>query len=173
MSKHALSNEKESAGKILKKFMHVIGINHRLCKWILPCNLGKNIIMAGLPYVGIVYGCDILNALVAQDTKSNIMSLVYQLLGITFVMTLLYHILDKAGNAMRDSIRYRIKADISGKAASLDYQELESQESMQLLTAALEGEKESGGIYWFSDKLGVLIGDAASIFYAFIVLSER
>ena len=71
---------------------------------------------------------------------------------------------------MRDSIRYRIKADISGKAASLDYQELESQESMQLLTAALEGEKESGGIYWFSDKLGVLIGDAASIFYAFIVL---
>ena len=106
MSKHALSNEKESAGKILKKFMHVIGINHRLCKWILPCNLGKNIIMAGLPYVGIVYGCDILNALVAQDTKSNIMSLVYQLLGITFVMTLLYHILDKAGNAMRDSIRY-------------------------------------------------------------------
>ena len=47
MSKHALSNEKESAGKILKKFMHVIGINHRLCKWILPCNLGKNIIMAG------------------------------------------------------------------------------------------------------------------------------
>ena len=53
--------------------------------------------------------------------------------GITFVMTLLYHILDKAGNAMRDSIRYRIKADISGKAASLDYQELESQESMQLL----------------------------------------
>ncbi len=170
MSKHALSNEKESAGKILKKFMHVIGINHRLCKWILPCNLGKNIIMAGVPYVGIVYGCDILNALVAQDTKSNIMSLVYQLLGITFVMTLLYHILDKAGNAMRDSIRYRIKADISGKAASLDYQELESQESMQLLTAALEGEKESGGIYWFSDKLGVLIGDAASIFYAFIVL---
>ena len=73
MSKHALSNEKESAGKILKKFMHVIGINHRLRKWILPCNLGKNIIMAGLPYVGIVYGCDILNALVAQDTKSNIM----------------------------------------------------------------------------------------------------
>ena len=41
---------------------------------------------------------------------------------------------------------------------------------MQLLTAALEGEKESGGIYWFSDKLGVLIGDVASIFYAFVVL---
>ena len=152
MSKNAISNEKESVGKIFKKFMHVIGINHRLCKWILPCNLGKNIIMAGLPYVGIVYGCDILNALVEQEAKSNIMSMVYQLLGITFVMTLLYHILDKAGNAMRDSIRYRIKADISGKAASLDYQELESQESMQLLTAALEGEKESGGIYWFSDN---------------------
>ena len=87
MSKHAISNEKESVGKIFKKFMHVIGINHRLCKWILPCNLGKNIIMAGLPYVGIVYGCDILNALVEQEAKSNIMSMVYQLLGITFVMT--------------------------------------------------------------------------------------
>ena len=135
MSKHAISNEKESVGKIFKKFMHVIGINHRLCKWILPCNLGKNIIMAGLPYVGIVYGCDILNALVEQEAKSNIMSMVYQLLGITFVMTLLYHILDKAGNAMRDSIRYRIKADISGKAASLDYQELESQESCLLYTS--------------------------------------
>ena len=47
MSKHAISNEKESVGAIIKKFMHVIGINHRLCKWILPCNLGKNIIMAG------------------------------------------------------------------------------------------------------------------------------
>ena len=56
------------------------------------------------------------------------------------------------------------------KRQVLDYQDLESQESMQLLTAALEGEKESGGIYWFSDKLGVLIGDVASIFYAFVVL---
>ena len=133
--------------------MHVIGINHRLCKWILPCNLGKNIIMAGLPYVGIVYGCNILNALVAREAKGHIMNMVYQLLVITFAMTFLYHILDKAGNAMRDNIRYRIKADISSKAASLDYQDLESQDSMQLLTAALEGEKESGGIYWFSDKL--------------------
>lgn len=170
MSKNAISNEKESAGQIIKKFLHVISINHRLCKWILPCNLGKNIIMAGLPYVGIVYGCNILNALVEKQAKSNIMNMVYQLLGITFIMTLLFHILDKAGNAMRDSIRYRIKTDISRKAAELDYQDLESQESMQLLTAALEGEKESGGIYWFSDKLGVLIGDVASIIYAFIVL---
>lgn len=170
MSKHAISNEKESVGAIIKKFMHVIGINHRLCKWILPCNLGKNIIMAGLPYVGIVYGCNILNALVAREAKGHIMNMVYQLLVITFAMTFLYHILDKAGNAMRDNIRYRIKADISSKAASLDYQDLESQDSMQLLTAALEGEKESGGIYWFSDKLGVLIGDVASIFYAFVVL---
>mgnify|MGYP000230645740 CR=1 FL=1 len=170
MSKHAISNEKESVGAIIKKFMHVIGINHRLGKWILPCNLGKNIIMAGLPYVGIVYGCNILNALVAREAKGHIMNMVYQLLVITFAMTFLYHILDKAGNAMRDNIRYRIKADISSKAASLDYQDLESQDSMQLLTAALEGEKESGGIYWFSDKLGVLIGDVASIFYAFVVL---
>ena len=143
MSKHAISNEKESVGAIIKKFMHVIGINHRLCKWILPCNLGKNIIMAGLPYVGIVYGCNILNALVAREAKGHIMNMVYQLLVITFAMTLLYHILDKAGNAMRDNIRYRIKADISSKAASLDYQDLESQDSMQLLTAALEGEKEN------------------------------
>ena len=108
MSKHAISNEKESVGAIIKKFMHVIGINHRLCKWILPCNLGKNIIMAGLPYVGIVYGCNILNALVAREAKGHIMNMVYQLLVITFAMTILYHILDKAGNAMRDNIRYRI-----------------------------------------------------------------
>lgn len=71
MSKHAISNEKESVGAIIKKFMHVIGINHRLCKWILPCNLGKNIIMAGLPYVGIVYGCNILNALVAREAEGT------------------------------------------------------------------------------------------------------
>ena len=38
------------------------------------------------------------------------------------------------------------------------------------MAAALEGEKESGGVYWFSDKLGTLLGDAASIVYAFIVL---
>ena len=87
MSKHAISNEKESVGAIIKKFMHVIGINHRLCKWILPCNLGKNIIMAGLPYVGIVYGCNILNALVAREAKGHIMNMVYQLLVITFAMT--------------------------------------------------------------------------------------
>ena len=29
MSKHAISNEKESVGAIIKKFMHVIGINHQ------------------------------------------------------------------------------------------------------------------------------------------------
>ena len=114
MSKHAISNEKESVGKNFQEIYACSLINHRLCKWILPCNLEKHY-YGGPSYVGIVYGCDILNALVEQEAKSNIMSMVYQLLGITFVMTLLYHILDKAGNAMRDSIRYRIKADISGK----------------------------------------------------------
>lgn len=170
MSKNAISNEKESFGQIVKKFLHVMGINHKLCKWILPCNLGKNIIFAALPYIGIVYGCNILNSLVEGEARQAIMHQVYQLLGITFVMTMIFHILDKAGNAMRDNIRYRIQTDISKKAASLDYQNLEKQETMQILTAALEGEKESGGIYWFSDKLGTLVGDVASIVYAFIVL---
>lgn len=170
MSENAISNEKESFGQIVKKFLHVMSINQKLCKWILPCNLGKNIIFAALPYIGIVYGCNILNALVNEKPKGVIMSQVFELLGITFVMTLLFHVLDKAGNAMRDNIRYRIQTDISQKAASLDYQDLEKQETMQILTAALEGEKESGGIYWFSDKLGILVGDAASIIYAFIVL---
>lgn len=67
--------------------------------------------------------------------------------------------------------RYRIKADISSKAASLDYQDLESQDSMHLLTAALEGEKRKAVVFTgFRIKLGVLIGDVASIFYAFVVL---
>lgn len=127
MSKHAISNEKESVGADHKEISCMSsGSTPLLPSGILPCNLGKNIIMAGLPYVGIVYGCNILNALVAREAKGHIMNMVYQLLVITFAMTFLYHILDKAGNAMRDNIRYRIKADISSKAASLDYQDLES-----------------------------------------------
>lgn len=167
---NAITNERESAGQIFQKFIHVIGINFRLCKWILPCNLLKNIIYAAVPYIGIVYGCDILNGLVSGASRYDIMDVVYRLVFVSFVMTLLFHILDKMGNAMRDSIRYRIQREVSMKAVSLDYQDLERQETMQLLTAALEGEKESGGIYWFSDKLGTLIGDAASIIYAFVVL---
>ena len=169
-NKNAISDEKESAGRILRKFFHVIQINNKLCKWILPCNLLKNMIHAAVPYVGIVYGCDILNGLVSGNSREEIMDIAYRLVFSTFVLTLLFHILDKMGNAMRDSIRYRIQKDVAEKAVSLDYQDLEKQETMQILTAALEGEKESGGIYWFSDKLGTLIGDLASIVYAFIVL---
>lgn len=169
-NKNAISDGRESAGRILRKFFHVIQINFKLCKWILPCNLLKNMIHAAVPYVGIVYGCDVLNKLVSENPRHEIMDVVYRLVFSTFVLTLLFHILDKMGNAMRDSIRYRIQKDVAEKAVSLDYQDLEKQETMQILTAALEGEKESGGIYWFSDKLGTLIGDIASIVYAFIVL---
>lgn len=98
------------------------------------------------------------------------MDAVYHLVFLTFAMTLVFHILDKLGNALRDSIRYRMQRDVADKAVRLDYQDLEKQETMQILAAALEGEKESGGVYWFSDKLGTLLGDAASIVYAFIVL---
>lgn len=167
---NAISDERESVGQILRKFFHVIHINNKLCKWILPCNLLKNMIHAAVPYVGIVYGCDILNGLVSGSPRQEIMDVVYRLVFATFTLTLLFHILDKMGNAMRDSIRYRIQKDVAEKAVNLDYQDLEKQETMQILTAALEGEKESGGIYWFSDKLGTLIGDIASIVYAFIVL---
>lgn len=170
MDKNGIAKERDSIGVLWKKFFHVIGINRKLCTWILPCNLLKNIILAAVPYIGIVYGCRILNALTTHLPKAEIMRNVYQLVGITFALTLLFHVLDKAGNAMRDSIRYRIQTDTSRKAVRLDYQDLEKQETMQILTAALEGEQSSGGIYWFSDKLGVLIGDIASIVYAFIVL---
>lgn len=169
-NKNAISDGRESAGRILRKFFHVIQINFKLCKWILPCNLLKNMIHAAVPYVGIVYGCDVLNKLMFGNPRHEIMDVVYCLVFSTFVLTLLFHILDKMGNAMRDSIRYRIQKDVAEKAVSLDYQDLEKQETMQILAAALEGEKESGGIYWFSDKLGTLIGDIASFVYAFIVL---
>lgn len=169
-SKNAISEERDHTGQILRKFIHVIQINFKLCKWILPCNLLKNIIHAAVPYVGIVYGCDILNGLVSGEPRQEIMNVVYRLVFTTFILTILFHILDKMGNAMRDSIRYRIQKDVAEKALCLDYQDLERQETMQILTAALEGEKESGGIYWFSDKLGTLVGDTASIIYAFMVL---
>lgn len=130
----------------------------------------KNVIYAAVPYIGIVYGCDILNGLTSGRPQSEIMDAVYHLVFLTFAMTLVFHILDKLGNALRDSIRYRMQRDVADKAVRLDYQDLEKQETMQILAAALEGEKESGGVYWFSDKLGTLLGDAASIVYAFIVL---
>ena len=161
---------KKSAGRILQMFLHVMEMNHRLCRWILPCNLLKNVIYAAVPYIGIVYGCDILNGLTSGRPQSEIMDAVYHLVFLTFAMTLVFHILDKLGNALRDSIRYRMQRDVADKAVRLDYQDLEKQETMQILAAALEGEKESGGVYWFSDKLGTLLGDAASIVYAFIVL---
>ena len=161
---------KKSAGRILQMFLHVMEMNHRLCRWILPCNLLKNVIYAAVPYIGIVYGCDILNGLTSGRPQSEIMDAVYHLVFLTFAMTLVFHILDKLGNALRDSIRYRMQRDVADKAVRLDYQDLEKQETMQILAAALEGEKESGGAYWFSDKLGTLLGDAASIVYAFIVL---
>lgn len=170
MCKNAQEKNHNSLRDILEKIIHVIGINMKLCKWILPCNLLKHVILAAVPYAGIIYSSLILNGLINNMQKNIIMNTVYQLVAVTFILTLLFHILDKAGNAMRDSIRYRIQTDIAKKALTLDYQDIEKQETMQILTAALEGEQSSGGIYWFSDKLGVLVGDIASVVYSFLVL---
>ncbi|MBO5483998.1 MAG: ABC transporter ATP-binding protein [Lachnospiraceae bacterium] len=170
MCKNTQENNHNSLKDIFQKMNHVIGINIKLCKWILPCNLLKHVIFAAVPYVGIVYSSLILNGLINDMQKNIIMKRVYQLVAVTFILTLLFHILDKVGNAMRDSIRYRIQTDIAEKALTLDYQDIEKQETMKILTAALEGEQSSGGIYWFSDKLGVLVGDIASVVYSFLVI---
>ncbi len=162
-----MKNKKDS---VIKIFGHIIALNYKLCKWILPCNILKNVLQAAVPYVGIVYGCRILDGLINKMPTKDILSMVYQFAVITMVLLLLSFAGDRVGNTLRDNIRYRIQNDVANKAVSLDYQDLEKQETMQLLAAALEGEAESGGVYWFSDRLGTLVGDIASVVYAFIVM---
>lgn len=165
-----MNKEKMSLHDIWDQLIHVMKINHDLCKWIIPNNIIKNLLFAAVPYVGIWYGCLILDGLLKGKSQANLMPLVYQFAIITMLMTLSFYAMDRLGNMLRDSMRQRMSAQLADKACSLDYSQLENQESMQLLAAAEESDSASGGMYWFSDRLGTMIGDIASVVYAFIVL---
>lgn len=165
-----MNKEKLNVSDIGKEFIHVVKINYNLSKSILPINITKNLLIAAVPYVGIWYGCLILDGLLSGDSKASLMPLVYQFALITMVLTITFYALDRMGNMLRDSLRQRMSAQLANKACTMDYSQLENQESMQLLAAAEEGDSASGGMYWFSDRLGTLVGDIASVVYAFVVL---
>lgn len=150
--------------EILKWISHI-------SKWFFPLILAKNIIQATLPYIHILFGYLILDGIIAGDSSSDIMKNLYWMIGLNLGLGLLHSFLTRLLNVKTEYIHHATKAEIARKAQTLDYEELEKKESLDLLRRAEEGINSNGGIPSFCNTIGSLITHTITIVYSILLLS--
>ncbi|MDF2538978.1 MAG: transporter related [Herbinix sp.] len=143
-----------------------------ISKSFLPVVLITNILQAALPFVNILFGYLILDGIVGKHAKEAILNNVYWMLFMNLILGILVSFLSKYINVQKEYINRTIHARIAQKALSLDYEQLENQDCLQLLHKAKEGSNSHGDFISFSSYLGRIMNSIMSLIYSVIILSS-
>lgn len=119
-------------GKICPKYMWAMGF--------------KNFLDSIFPFISIIFSYLILDGLVYGETKELIFTYVGWLIGLNLVVGLLSKLCQYFASKHAASLDYRLSRAISNKSFTLDYEQIEDSEVMELITKAKEGSNSNGGI---------------------------
>jgi ATP-binding cassette, subfamily B, bacterial len=150
--------------------MDILSMVSSISKSFLPFIILKNLIQATLPFINILFSYFILDGIVEIDPKEIIFFSVYWLIGLNLVLGILLSILTKYINVKTDYVNRSINAKIAYKALTLDYEQLEKQESLILLHKAKEGATSNGDFMSYCNNLGTMLSNLISIIYSVILL---
>ena len=153
----------KDTGKILKL---ISGIS----KWFFLFVIVKNLIQATIPYVNILFGYRILDGIIAKAPRTSILTNLYWMVGLNLGLGLLLPFFTRLLNVRAEHINHTMKSEIARKAQTLDYEQLEKKESLELLRRAEEGINSHGGIVHFCNTMGELITHIMTIVYSSILL---
>lgn len=151
--------------------------NKRVLRFILEIspqyffgNVANFLLKALLPYIPIVGGALIIDGIVAKQSQSEIMTIVYWMISLSLLVGLLSAFLSDALNAEGEHVLALINDRMSRKTHALSYAQLEDNETLRLLKAADEGANGSGGVQNYIGNLGAVIGGLSNLVYSFLLL---
>ena len=137
---------------------------------VLVCFL-KSILQASIPFINIVYSAKILDGLLLDGNKSNVLHDLYWMVGVNLVIGMIVTILNRQFIVYTETINLQIRQYVALKALQLDYEQMETKETMALLHKASEGANANGGMGDFLERIGNGVSQIASLVYSMVILS--
>jgi ATP-binding cassette subfamily B protein len=157
--------------EMLKDTGAILGMIAGITKAYLPLMIIKNLLQTSLPFVNIIFSSMILDHIIEKISMDLILSQVYWMIGLNLVLGVSVSLLTKLLNVRTEYVNRAMEAKIANKAITLDYEQLEKKESLELLFKAKDGSGSHGGIMSFCNSLGSMIGHIISLIYSFALLS--
>ena len=147
----------------------VLKLVHRLCPSFLPLLISMKLMQAAIPYVNIVGGSVLIDAMLRKRGFEEIFPFVLWILGLNFGLNILCWGIDKLVNIRKYMLADQIQKMISEKGLTLDYEILEKKETLECIEKAREGMNCNGDITSFCDRIASMSGVVADIIYAAVL----
>lgn len=169
--RNRIEGKKNQAKEMIKDTVTLLKAVHRENKATLPVVIVGAMLEAVTPFISIVFGARILDALVSGVDRQEIMNNVYWMVGLTFVLMLaakglayVYRIsaLHMDGNAT---------TSLAVKCLTMDFKQIETQEVMDRKQRADAGKRSHGGMFNYCLIVAKLFGGVFSLIYALTALS--
>lgn len=155
-----------------KNLIQVIKLGKKICPQYLISAFVKSIFNSVWPFVNIIFSYLILDALIDNAPKETIYLYIGLLVGLNFVISAGVKVCLYFTNKYNNVISYRIAKAISDKNYTLDYEQAEDSEIMDLLQKARDGSNSNGSLgYIFTVLFDNVLAPVLQIVYAIVLLS--
>lgn len=150
--------------------LKIIRLIHKIYPALLPLIIVSELINAAIPFVNIILGSVIIDALVGGSRYEEIYAYAIWMVGMNAVLVLLYQGMKKLVNIRKYNLPNLIWGEIASHALRMDYELLEKKETMEMIDKVREGMQSYGGPNVFCDSLEKLTRCAVDIVYSLILL---
>lgn len=150
--------------------LKIIRLIHKIYPALLPLIIVSELINAAIPFVNVILGSVIIDALVGGSSYEEIYAYAIWMVGMNAVLVLLYHGMKKLVNIRKYNLPNLIWGEIASHALRMDYELLEKKETMEIIDKVREGMQSYGGPNVFCDSLEKLTRCVVDIVYSLILL---
>lgn len=150
--------------------LKIIRLIHKIYPTLLPLIVISELIDAAIPFINIIFGSVIIDALVSGSSYEEIYLYAVWMIGLNAVLVLLSQGLQKIINIRKYNLPNLIWGEIASHALMMDYELMEKKETMEIINKAVEGMQSYGGPNVFCDMLEKLTKCIVDIVYSLILL---
>ena len=153
--------------KEIKKNMAYI---HALSPSYFPLSIVIMLLQRVRPFVVMILSAKIVDMVVGKVEKAEIYQVVFLMVGIIFVLDLLIYVLQHMLEIRRCLVSDRKNRDIGYKAMELDYEILERNSTLELISKADSNTDANGGMGGYLRKTVNLLGSMFSCIAALVTM---
>lgn len=156
--------------ELMKDVGRIISMVWKVSKSYFPLSILNNLLQTTLPFINIILTSKILDLIVLKSNINNILVLVYWMIGLNLGLGIFIGFLNKVKNVQTEYLNQVMESQIAIKALTLDYEQLEKKENMELIYKAKEGSASHGSVMNFCDLIGSIFGNLISFIYSLVLL---
>ncbi|MDY0277060.1 MAG: ABC transporter ATP-binding protein [Acholeplasma sp.] len=156
----------------LKAIFNVISLVKKISPLYIVVVIIDTIFSSLFPFINIIFSYWILDDLINEASKSVIMNKVYLLIGLNLIFGIIIALSKSFIEKQGTLIEYNLTRTIANKGFTLDYEQTEDNEIMNMIQQARDGSNGSGGIGSFiHNTFNGVFSSILQIIYSLILLS--